>query len=104
MAHRRLRSWPVAALVMIAACSSDRASVAPGPVNPSSAGVPAGPALRILMLTATAGFRHDSIGAAREVMAALAASSRAFTVTATEDLSTISATTLTEFDVLFFAL
>ncbi len=56
------------------------------------------------MLTATAGFRHDSIPTARQVMSTLGASTREFTVTATEDLSSISVTTLTRFDVIFFAL
>ena len=56
------------------------------------------------MLTATRGFRHDSIPLAREVMSGLAASSGAFTVNATEDLSSITATTLAAYDVLFFAL
>jgi type 1 glutamine amidotransferase len=56
------------------------------------------------MVTTTAGFRHDSIATARQVMSDLAASSREFTVTATEDLSIISATGLSGYDVLFFAL
>jgi type 1 glutamine amidotransferase len=56
------------------------------------------------MITATAGFRHDSIAAAREVMLSLASSTGAFTVTQTEDLSTLSASGLTSFDVVFFAL
>ena len=56
------------------------------------------------MLTATAGFRHDSIGTARQVLANLAGPTRAFTVTATEDLSAFSASNLANYDVLFFAL
>jgi type 1 glutamine amidotransferase len=56
------------------------------------------------MLTATAGFRHDSIPVARDVMAALAAAGNELTVTATEDLSAINSTTLAGYDVLFFAL
>jgi type 1 glutamine amidotransferase len=56
------------------------------------------------MLTATAGFRHDSIGTARQVMANLAATTGEFRVTATEDLSMLSASSLANFDVLFFAL
>ena len=43
----------VIALAGLAACASDR--VGPSP--------PAGDPVRVLMLTATAGFRHDSIGA-----------------------------------------
>jgi hypothetical protein len=56
------------------------------------------------MVTATAGFRHDAIATAQQVMTALAASSREFVVTPTEDLSTISASGLSSYDVLFFAL
>jgi type 1 glutamine amidotransferase len=56
------------------------------------------------MLTATAGFRHDSIGTARQALTNLGAASGAFTITATEDLSAVSASSLAGFDVLFFAL
>ena len=56
------------------------------------------------MLTTTAAFRHDSIPAARQVMASLAASTGAFSVTATEDLSLINAETLRGYDVVMFAL
>jgi type 1 glutamine amidotransferase len=56
------------------------------------------------MLTATAGFRHDSIATAQQVMARLAATTREFTLTSTEQLSAISATGLAGYDVLFFAL
>jgi type 1 glutamine amidotransferase len=56
------------------------------------------------MLTATRGFRHDSIAAARDMMNAMASSSGEFTVTMTEDVSAITASTLAGYDVLFFAL
>jgi type 1 glutamine amidotransferase len=55
------------------------------------------------MITTTAGFRHDSIGTARNVMTSLS-SAGGFTVTATEDLSTIGAGPLASYDVVFFAL
>ena len=55
------------------------------------------------MLTATAGFRHDSIPTAREVLPALWAAN-GFTITATEDLSAISSTNLANFDVVMFAM
>ena len=55
------------------------------------------------MLTATAGFRHDSIAAARQVMGQLAATG-SFSVTATEDLSAITASNLASHQVLMFAL
>lgn len=60
-------------------------------------------AIRVLVLTATAGFRHDSIATAREVLSSLAPGN-GFGVTATEDLSRISAAGLSEFDVVIFAL
>jgi type 1 glutamine amidotransferase len=56
------------------------------------------------MLTATEGFRHDSIATARDVMSSLAALGGDFTVTMTEDLTSINAATLANHDVLFFAL
>jgi type 1 glutamine amidotransferase len=58
----------------------------------------------VLVLTATAGFRHDSIDTARQVLSSLAASSGEFTVTATEDVASINAAALAAHDVLFFAL
>jgi hypothetical protein len=56
------------------------------------------------MLTATAGFRHDSISTARQVMATLASQSGAFTVTATENLGDVTADRLANVDVLMFAM
>jgi type 1 glutamine amidotransferase len=55
------------------------------------------------MVTATFGFRHDSIPTARQVMADLA-SRGDLTVAATEDLTTLSAERLAQTDVLMFAL
>ena len=54
------------------------------------------------MLTATAGFRHDSIPAAREVMTSIG-SANGFTVTATEEVSAFTAANLGNFDVVMFA-
>lgn len=88
-------------VALITGCSgSSPAAPAPSP----SPGSPASAPVRVLMLTATAGFRHDSIPVARQVMSALAASSGSFTVTATEDLSVLSASGLGGYDVLCFAL
>jgi type 1 glutamine amidotransferase len=56
------------------------------------------------MLTTTAAFRHDSIPIARQVMGSLAASTGEFTVTATEDLSTVTAANLIDYGVIMFAL
>ena len=56
------------------------------------------------MLTATAGFRHDAIATARQVMNTLAASTGEFTVTATEDVGALTESGLAAYDVIFFAL
>ena len=61
------------------------------------------PAIRVLMLTATAGFRHDSIATAHDVLGGLAPGNN-FSLSATEDLSRISAAGLSEVDVIMFAL
>src|SRR5262245_25597375 len=82
-------------VILAAAGSSQRAATAPSPVVES--------AIRVLMLTATAGFRHDSIATARQVMNDMSAAGE-FRVSATEDLSAISASNLGAFDVVFFAL
>jgi uncharacterized protein len=71
--------------------------------------VPNGPSgqpspVRLLVLTATAGFRHDSIATARQVLASLGSSSGEFTPTFTEDLAGVTGATLANYDVLFFAL
>jgi len=55
------------------------------------------------MLTATAGFRHESISTARTIVGTLAASS-GFVVSATEDLRELTAARLASTDVLMFAL
>lgn len=85
-----------AALLLLAGCSGSHPTA---PTPPASA-----PPVRVLMLTATAGFRHDSIAAARQAMTALGSTTGEFTVTATEDVATLSAANLASYDVLFFAL
>jgi type 1 glutamine amidotransferase len=68
------------------------------PATPSDSPV------RVLVLTATAGFRHDSISTATQVLTSLAASSGEFTVTLTDQAAAIDAAALAQHDVLFFAL
>jgi type 1 glutamine amidotransferase len=89
----------VVAAVVAAACGGDDRAVSPTPVTPPSVSV-----ARVLMVTATAGFRHDSIETARSVLGTLGSTSGEFRVTATEDLSTLTASGLAGYDVLFFAL
>jgi len=90
------------AFVLAGACSSREQTA--GPSATSQPATPRGASVRVLMITATAGFRHDSIPAARQVMASLSASTGEFTLVVTEDLSTISASSLTAYDVIVFAL
>jgi uncharacterized protein len=92
-----LRSVVFICLISSAGCSSQATS----PAAPSGQGAQP---VRVLMVTATAGFRHDSIAAARQAMTSLSASTGRFTVTPTEDLAAISAANLANYDVLFFAL
>ena len=99
----RATVWPrgcaLGMLVICASCSPQ------SPTAPGETTLPGPtPAVRVLMLTATAGFRHDSIATARQVVTSLGSSSGAFSVTATEDVTSITAASLANYDVLFFAL
>jgi len=87
------------ATVLLAVLSCSSKSATP-PTGPSGAASP----VRVLMLTATAGFRHESIATARQVMSSLASSSGEFTVTLIDDVSGVTAGSLASTDVLFFAL
>lgn len=88
--------------IVLAACGCSSPQSEP-PGSPSPTPIPGAAPVRILMLTATTGFRHDSIPTARQVMADVGSRSN-FSVTATEDLSLISESSLRGYDVLFFAL
>jgi uncharacterized protein len=90
----------LAVILLALACSSGGSATGPTPIAERPAG---GRGARVLMLTATAGFRHDSIPAARQVMATMAASG-GFSVNATEDLSFFNTDTLRSYDVVMFAL
>jgi uncharacterized protein (TIGR03437 family) len=58
---------------------------------------------RVLYLTHSAGFRHDSIDVSKRVLNDLAATSGKFEIVSTEDLAAISEASLRQFDaVLFF--
>jgi type 1 glutamine amidotransferase len=87
-------------LICLASCGGDDT-----PASPTSVAQPPQlNAIRVLMVTTTAGFRHDSIDTARMALASLAMTAGEFRVTATEDLSTLTASGLANYDVLFFAL
>ena len=85
--------------MILAACSTSSPTPAPSDL-PATRVAPA----RVLMVTATAGFRHDSIATAQRVMASLGAATGEFTLTVTENLGTISAARLADHNVLVFAL
>ena len=95
-----MRSVAVSSALVLAACFSSEQPAGPSAPAPPTPTAPA----RVLMLTATAGFRHDSIDTARQVLSNLAGTTGAFTITSTEDLSAISDAGLSRYDVLFFAL
>jgi type 1 glutamine amidotransferase len=92
--------WSIALLVFVCGCGSEQTPV--GPTTPREA--PDSSGARVLMVTTTAGFRHDSIGTAVASMRSLAASTNEFTVVATEDLSVVAQPTLASYDVVMFAL
>jgi len=94
-------AWTLAATFIVAACSPAQSTVtaAPSPQTPSNGAAP----IRVLMMTATAGFRHESIATARQVVATLATTG-GFTVTATEEVSALDGANLANYDVVFFAL
>jgi type 1 glutamine amidotransferase len=92
------QAWLILALAGALGCSRQAVT----PASPT-APAPTGPVVRVLMLTATAGFRHDAIATARDVLSALAPAN-GFTISATEDLSRISTAGLSDVDVVMFAL
>jgi type 1 glutamine amidotransferase len=94
-----MRAFLIAGALLLFAACNDRSGNPAGP-NPPGGGAP----VRVLMLTATAGFRHDSIAAARDVMTSLDAAHADLTLTLSEDVSAIGAGPLTAYDVVFFAL
>jgi uncharacterized protein len=91
-------------LMFAAGCGGSDPAPSAGSGTPGPSPGPAVAPLRVLVLTATAGFRHGSIDTARQTLSALAARTGEFTVTATEDLSQITAARLQTVDVLMFVL
>src|SRR5437762_2941886 len=66
-----------------------------------AAAAPAAPK-RVLCITHSAGYRHDSIPTSQQVLRDIGERTGAFEVVASEDLSLINAETLATFDVLYF--
>lgn len=95
-------SWKGVVLIaagLFAGCSADssRSATSPDGSPPPGQGSP----IRVLALTSTRGFRHDSIATARDVLTTMGAE---FAVTTTDDVSIVSAATLANYDVLCFLL
>jgi type 1 glutamine amidotransferase len=94
---------PAAALLFALAGCAAPTTVRDTPASqPPPSGSPA--ALRVLAVTATAGFRHDSIPTARQVLEALATRSGDFTITFTENTGDLTVARLGTVDVLMFVL
>jgi type 1 glutamine amidotransferase len=85
------------ALFAAIACACGSAPTTPSVLPPAS------PQITVLMLTATAGFRHDAIDTARTVVVSLASLNH-FNVIAAETLDRFSPRGLAEVDVIMFAL
>jgi type 1 glutamine amidotransferase len=90
----------LAAAALVAVCCGGSET----PSSPTPTPQPGMSGVRVLMVTTTTGFRHDAIDTARAAMSSLAGTSGEFRVTATEDLSLLTASGLAGYDVLFFAL
>lgn len=92
----------VSAVANVSVCVAFAAACAHTPTAPTQPAASATP-IRVLMLTATAGFRHDSIATAREALTSIGPPN-GFAITATEDLSAFTASNLAGFDVVMFNL
>src|SRR5262245_39753096 len=103
-----MRAWRalLAAAALTLGCSGSSSPVqsTPPASTTTTTASPAAQPIRVLMLTATAGFRHDSIPAARATVAAIAARTTDMAVAATENLNDVNASRLGSTDVLMFAL
>jgi type 1 glutamine amidotransferase len=92
------------AALLCAACTGPDVPTTLAPVALTPPPAPVAQPLEVLVLTATAGFRHDAIPTARLVLGQIADRTREFNVTATETLGDITAARLAATNVLFFAL
>ena len=100
MAHRAGALVIAASMLSGRSAQSDRLVTSPTAGQVGSQATP----FRVMVLTATRGFRHDSIGAAREVLSAMSSTTGEFTLTVTEDVSAVTAAALANYEVLCFVL
>ena len=85
------------ALLGFAQPSPDKRSGATRPAGPAAA-----PPRKVLVITMTRGFRHDSIDTAKDVLKRLGETSGAFAPTITDDLSHLDRARLAGFDAVMF--
>lgn len=76
-----MRLLVIALAFILLACGSPATPTQPPP-TPGGGVTPA----RVLLFTATTGYRHDSIATAKQVMTTLATSTGEFVVTTSEDV------------------
>ena len=81
--------------VLVFSCSSCSKSPAAPTASP--------PHINALLFSATAGYRHDSIATAREVLASIGPGS-GITATASEDVAAFTTSNLSNYDVVIFAM
>ena len=93
------RAWLVVVVALLCGCQRELSL----PTSPTATTDLASPAIRVFMFTATAGFRHDSIATAVDVMRSIAAANN-FTLAVNDDPGRLSAAELSEVDVVMFAL
>ena len=91
-------AFAIAGLLSLAGCADEQPG-SPSPGNPP----PPGP-VRVLVFSATSGFRHGSIATGTAVMNELATTTGEFTISATEDVASITSARLASVDVLMFML
>src|SRR5262245_60402727 len=103
--HDRIARFSLV-LVLAAGCSSSTpaSSGSGAPQSPTSPSPVVGTPIRVLMLTATTGFRHESIAPARQALSSMAALTGAFVVTATDNVGDVTPDRLSSTDVLMFAM
>ena len=100
-----MRRWLLIVALAVCGCTETQ-PVANPPTNlpPSPPAPPSVPPLRVLAVTATAGFRHDSIPRARQVLQSLALQSAEFIITFTENLGDLTATQFAQVEIVMFLL
>jgi len=98
------RALLTAVAIAAVACGGAPSTPSPGPSPGPGPGGPAITPVRVLLFSATAGFRHESIDTARQTLTSLAATTGEFTVASSENLADLNAARLATVDVLFFML